>query len=105
ILGFAALLGVIITARARRDAMPFVLTIAFFIASYLTLGVMLWPYMIPYSVTAAAAATPDETLGFFLFGGLIVLPIIVIYTIVVYRVFRGKTHQDPTSRYASTPDS
>ena len=105
-LGFASLLGVFIASRIRRhDGVPFALTILFFIASYLTLGVMLWPYMIPYSVTIAAAAAPDETLGFFLFGGLIVLPIIVIYTIVVYRVFRGKTHQDPTSRYASTPDS
>ena len=66
---------------------------------------MLWPYMIPYSVTVANAAAPDQTLEFFLFGGLVVLPIIVVYTIVVYRVFRGKTHQDSTSRYASTPDS
>jgi cytochrome bd-type quinol oxidase subunit 2 len=27
-----------------------------FLAAYLTLGVMAWPYMIPYSVTVANAA-------------------------------------------------
>ena len=69
IIGFAALLGVFVAARARRDGLPFALTILFFVASYLTLGVMLWPYMIPYSVTVANAAAPDETLEFFLFGG------------------------------------
>ena len=105
IIGFACLIGTIVAARARRDALPFALTIVFFIGSYLTLGIMLWPYMIPYSVTVADAAAPDETLKFFLFGGLVVLPIILVYTFTVYRVFRGKTHHGSASRYASPPDS
>ena len=62
----------------------------FFIASYLTLGVMLWPYMIPYSVTVANASAPDASLGFFFFGGIVVLPVIAAYTLGVYWVFRGK---------------
>ena len=88
-----ALLGVIAGARARRDRMPFALTILFFVAAYLTLGVMAWPYMIPYSVTVANAAAPDASLAFFLFGGVVVLPVIVAYTIGVYWVFRGKTQR------------
>ena len=55
------MLGVIASARARRDGMPFALTILFFLAAYLTLGVMAWPYMIPYSVTVANAAAPDAS--------------------------------------------
>ena len=92
-LGVAALVGVIVGARARRDAVPFAFTTLFFVASYLTLGVMFWPYMVPYSVTVANAAAPDASLGFFFFGGVIVLPMILIYTMGVYRVFRGKRHR------------
>ena len=73
--------------------MPFLFTTLFFVASYLTLGVMFWPYMVPYSVTVANAAAPDQSLGFFFFGGVIVLPMILIYTMGVYRVFRGKRHR------------
>jgi cytochrome bd ubiquinol oxidase subunit II len=94
ILGLAALLATIIAARGRRrDRLPFALAILFFVASYLTLGVMLWPYMIPYSVTVANASAPDASLGFLFYGGVIVLPVIAAYTLGVYWVFRGKTQR------------
>jgi len=72
ILAVAALIGVVMCARARRDGLPFPLTVLFFLASYLTLGVMFWPYMVPYSITVADAAAPDASLGFFFYGGVIV---------------------------------
>jgi cytochrome bd ubiquinol oxidase subunit II len=92
IVGVGALIGVIVSARARRDGLPFTFTTLFFVAAYLTLGVMFWPYMVPYSVTVANAAAPDASLSFFFYGGVIVLPVILIYTISVYRIFRGKSH-------------
>ena len=64
VLGVAALIGVVAGARARRDDLPFPLTVLFFVAAYLTLGVMFWPYMVPYSLTVAKAAAPDASLGF-----------------------------------------
>jgi cytochrome bd ubiquinol oxidase subunit II len=63
----------------------------FFVASYITLAVMFWPYMIPYSITVADAAAPDASLRFIFYGGAIVLPVIAVYSIVVYYIFRGKT--------------
>jgi cytochrome bd ubiquinol oxidase subunit II len=93
IAGVAALLGVVAAARARRDGMPVALTTLLFVAAYLTLGVMFWPYMIPYTITVADAASPDASLQFLFYCGIIVLPVIVIYTFSVYRVFRGKAHQ------------
>src|SRR5271170_437743 len=94
-IGFAALLGALISSRLRRrDRVPFALTLLFFAASYLTLGVMLWPYMIPYSVTVASASAPDASLQFLFYGGVVVLPIIAAYTIGVYWVFRGKTQKE-----------
>jgi cytochrome bd ubiquinol oxidase subunit II len=93
IAGVAALLGVVAAARARRDGMPVALTTLLFVAAYLTLGVMFWPYMIPYTITVADAASPDASLQFLFYCGIIVLPVIVVYTFGVYRVFRGKAHQ------------
>jgi len=61
----------------------------FFISAFLTLGVMVWPYMIPYELTVASAAAPESSLRFFLFAGVIVMPVIVTYTIGVYWVLRG----------------
>src|SRR3954453_8077079 len=58
ILSLAALLAVLAGARARCDGVPFTMTVAFFVAAFLTLGVMLWPYMIPYALTVADAAGP-----------------------------------------------
>jgi cytochrome bd ubiquinol oxidase subunit II len=57
---------------------------------FLSLVVMFWPYMIPYSVTVASAAAPDASLQFLFYGGISVLPVIAAYTIGVYWVFRGK---------------
>jgi cytochrome d ubiquinol oxidase subunit II len=93
VIGAAALLGVLAGARARHDRVPFLMTTVFFIASYLTLGVIFWPYMVPYALTVANAAAPDASLGFIFWGGVIVLPMILVYTLGVYRVFKGKAQR------------
>jgi cytochrome d ubiquinol oxidase subunit II len=93
IVGIVTLIGLVAAARARRDDLPVKLTVVFFVAAYLTLYVMFWPYMIPYNVTVADAAAPDRSLQFLAYCGFVVLPIIVAYTFGVYRVFRGKSHQ------------
>jgi len=69
---------------------PFAMTCLFFLAAFISLGLMFWPYIIPYSVTVASAAAPDASLRFLFYGGIVVLPVIAVYTIGVYWVFRGK---------------
>jgi cytochrome d ubiquinol oxidase subunit II len=93
ITGILTLVGVIIGAWKKLDGLPFALAAIFFLAAYLSLGVMFWPYMIPYAVTVADAAAPDASLSFLFYGGVVVLPIIAAYTIGVYWVFRGKIHK------------
>ena len=88
--GVAALLAAAWGVRARRDALPFACTALFFVAAFLTLGVMFWPYMVPYAITVGSAAAPDVSLRFLFYGGIVVLPVVAIYTIGVYWVFRGK---------------
>jgi cytochrome d ubiquinol oxidase subunit II len=90
-IGLLAILGIFIGARHRRDAWPFTMTVLFFLASFATLAVLFWPYMIPYAVTVASAAAPEASLSFLFWGaGLFVLPVIAIYTVAVYWLFRGK---------------
>ena len=97
-LGVAALAGILVGAHKKRDDLPFALTVLFFLAAFLSLGVMFWPYMIPYSITVVDAAAPDASLGFLFYGGVVVLPVIAIYTIGVYWVFRGKVSKGTGSQ-------
>ena len=54
---------------------------------------MFWPFIIPYSITVAAAAGPDASLRFIFYGAVVVLPVILAYTAGVYWIFRGKVRQ------------
>jgi cytochrome d ubiquinol oxidase subunit II len=90
VVAIAALIGVVTGARSRRDGVAYAMTVLFFATAYLTLGVMFWPYMVPYAVTVGSAAAPDESLQFLFYGGVVVLPVIALYTFGVYWVFRGK---------------
>jgi cytochrome d ubiquinol oxidase subunit II len=70
------------------------MTVLFFLASFATLAVPFWPYMIPSSVTVASAAAPEASLSFLFWGaGLFVLPIIAIYSIAAFWMFRGKMRE------------
>jgi cytochrome bd ubiquinol oxidase subunit II len=91
-IGLSAMAGVFLGVRWRRDGLPFAMTVLFFVAAFLTLAVMFWPYMIPYRVTVANAAAPEASLSFLFWGAVIVLPVIAIYTASVYWLFRGKLH-------------
>lgn len=91
VLGGAALYGVFFGLRRRHDLLPFLFTILFFLAAFGFLALAFWPYMIPYSVTVANAAAPDASLSFLFWGaGLVALPAVILYTIVIHFVFRGK---------------
>ena len=90
LIGALALVGVLVGARKQRDGWPFAMTALFFLMAFLTLAEMFWPYMIPYSITVTNAAAPAQSLEFMFYAGVVVLPVIIIYSAVVYWVFRGK---------------
>jgi cytochrome d ubiquinol oxidase subunit II len=47
--------------------------------------------MIPFAITIDSAAAPHSTLAFMFWGeGLFVFPLMLLYTVVGYRVFHGK---------------
>jgi cytochrome d ubiquinol oxidase subunit II len=78
----------------RYERKPFILCISLFIFSYIGLGISVWPYMIPRSITIWQGAAPLNTQLFLLVGTLILLPILLGYSIYAYRVFRGKVTTD-----------
>ncbi len=77
--------------QVRRDWAPFALVAIIFLAAFATLAASFWPYMLPFSVTVAEAAAPRSSLAFMFWGcGLVAFPAVLIYTAVVYWIFRGK---------------
>ena len=85
----AIILGV--SVRRRRDGPPILMAMLAFSAAFGTLAISFWPYMIPFSITIADAAAPHASLAFMFWGaGLFVFPLMLIYTAVGLRVFRGK---------------
>jgi cytochrome bd ubiquinol oxidase subunit II len=78
----------------RQDYRPFFLTLTLFALSYAGLGVSMFPYIVPQSITIWEAAAPDNSLNFMIVGVAILVPIILIYTAWAYWVFRGKVHAD-----------
>ena len=79
------------------DYQPFFLALALFALSYAGLGISLWPYIVPRSITIWQAAAPESSQLFMLVGVSILVPIILIYTGWAYWVFRGKV--DPEQGY------
>jgi len=94
LIGLLAFYGVIKNLRARREALPFVFSVAFFFAGYLGLIASIYPYVVPPNITFQEAAAQHETLRFTLWGAIIVLPLVLGYTAYSYSIFRGKVGKD-----------
>jgi cytochrome bd ubiquinol oxidase subunit II len=95
-VGVLAAIRLALSIQRRDDRMPFTMVALIFTAAFGTLAISFWPYMIPFSITVAAAAAPHASLAFMFWGeGLFVFPLMLVYAAINYRVFRGKI--SPTS--------
>lgn len=89
--------GVYAGVRQRRDRQPFLMTTLLFVTAFLMLAASFWPWIVPFALTVQEAAAPAASLEFLFYGaGIVVLPIILVYTAVVYWVFRGKVKSGAT---------
>jgi cytochrome d ubiquinol oxidase subunit II len=85
-----------ISVRYRLDELPFPMVTLIFLSAFGTLAVSFWPYMIPFVLTIDEAAAPHSSLAFMFWGeGLFVFPLMLLYTFISYRVFRGKVASVP----------
>lgn len=96
LIGLAASLVLAWAIRRRIDRLPFAMGALIFLAAFGTLAVSFLPYMVPFSITLEQAASPEASLRFLFWGaGLVVMPMTLIYTAVVYVIFRGKVRVTP----------
>ena len=72
------------------DGKPFAAAVVIFILAFAGLAYSLFPYVVIDRLTIWEAAAHPSALKVLAIGAAIVLPFIVGYTIVAYRVFRGK---------------
>jgi cytochrome bd ubiquinol oxidase subunit II len=97
-IGAVAAIVLAASVRQRRDGPPFYMVALIFVMAFGTLAISFWPYMIPFTITIDDAASPYSSLAFMFWGeGLFVFPLMLVYTVVSYNVFRGKVR--PTSEH------
>jgi cytochrome bd ubiquinol oxidase subunit II len=91
LIGALSAFGLLKGARQQNDLAPFRFSALIFVAAFGTLACSFWPFMIPFALTVQLAAAPPASLTFIFWGaGLFVMPLTLIYTAAVYRLFRGK---------------
>jgi cytochrome d ubiquinol oxidase subunit II len=91
LIGAISAIGLLKGVERRNDLAPFRFSALIFMAAFGTLACSFWPYMIPFVLTVDQAASPSASLAFMFWGaGLFVMPLTLIYTLVVYRLFRGR---------------
>lgn len=80
----------IYACRKKQDNLPFIYTLGLVFMAYTGFLISLFPYIIPPSVSIWDAAAPASSQLFALIGALVLIPIIIVYTVMAYWVFRDK---------------
>lgn len=76
--------------QKEHPVTPFLCTLGWFFLCFTGLGISIFPYMVPPSLTLWDVSSPPSSQAFQLVGTAILIPIILAYTVYSYRVFRGK---------------
>ena len=93
LLGIASL-AFVRSLKSGGELAPFLLTLSIFLLCFISLGISVFSYVIPGSVTIWQAATDRSSQVFMLVGTAVVMPMILGYTAWSYWVFRGKVNAD-----------
>ncbi|MBE9136423.1 cytochrome d ubiquinol oxidase subunit II [Nodosilinea sp. LEGE 07088] len=85
------LVGLLLRSLNREEeATPFIWTILIFLLTFIGLGLIVFPYIIPTQITIYQAAAAPSALVFMLTFIGVLIPIMLFYNIYNYVVFRGK---------------
>ena len=76
--------------RQGRTAQPFFAAVSLFLLAYIGLVVSNVPYLVPPTITIWDAAASPGSQFFVLVGTLVLLPLVLGYTVMVFWLFRGK---------------
>ncbi len=89
--------------KRRRDFSAFLSSCAAMVALMALFGIGMFPNMVysmpdpQHSLTLVNAASSQKTLGIMLVVAIIGVPLVLTYTVIIYRVFRGKVRLGPAS--------
>jgi len=76
--------------RRQSERLPFLTALGLFLLGFIGLGISIYPYVVPRTVTIWDAAAPPQSQLFMLVGSVVIIPTILAYTAWAYWVFRGK---------------
>jgi cytochrome d ubiquinol oxidase subunit II len=77
-------------AGDRRAWVPFAGATALNILGFCGMAYSFYPYVVPERMTIYEAANAPDSLWIILIGTLFVLPVIIVYSVLSYVIFRGK---------------
>jgi cytochrome d ubiquinol oxidase subunit II len=86
----------------RHDRVPFALSLLLLFLGFSGLVISVWPYIVPPSLTIWDASSNHSSQLFALIGVAIILPVVLCYSFMQYRVFRGKV-RDTQQGYDRAP--
>jgi cytochrome bd ubiquinol oxidase subunit II len=89
-IGAGAAIILALSILRHNDHWPFYMVAVIFVSAFGTLALAFWPYMIPFVITVDEAAAPQSSLMFMFWGGVVIFPLMLLYTLISYSVFRGK---------------
>ncbi|MCS6892185.1 MAG: cytochrome d ubiquinol oxidase subunit II [Rhodovarius sp.] len=73
--------------------LPFWGAVGLFVLSFTGLAWSFFPYVVPERLTLWQAAAAPESLSLILAGAILVLPVILAYTVLAWRIFGGKVRE------------
>lgn len=83
--------GMLTMINTTRPAVPFVLGLFLFVIGISGIAVIVFPDIVPFSVTLWEAASSSTSQTLVLVGAAVVTPIVLAYSAFAYWIFRGKT--------------
>ena len=90
LLGITLIVQLFRSLAMEQEVWPFVYTVLLFVLSFAGLGVMVFPAVIPPSVTIFQASSSVTSQVFMLTFIGVLIPIMLFYNIYNYIAFRGK---------------
>ena len=74
-----------------RSALPFVLGLCLFVVGISAMALIVFPYLVPFSLSLWGTASSSTSQEFILIGAAFVTPVVLTYSAFAYWIFRGRT--------------
>jgi cytochrome d ubiquinol oxidase subunit II len=93
VVGLVAVVAATLTALAetRRPALPFLLGLCLFVVGICGMALVVFPYIVPFSLSLWDTASSSTSQEFILIGAAFVIPVVLAYSAFAYWIFRGRT--------------